>query len=448
MVGFSRFLTWLLELDRPTPVRTEEDVQAEVARNYRWNFTVNLLDGVTFWFGSAFLSGATIIPLFVSKITLNPLVIGLVATLTTASWYLPQLLTAGPIERLDRKKPVLINAGLLLERLPVALLPFAALMAADTPYLALLIFILVYAWFGLGAGVIAPAWQDLLASCFPVHKRGWMFGITAFIGNGAAAFGALVSTWALAEFAYPYNFALVFGVAAASILVSWCFLAFLREPAQKLTHSAEVTAMSWWTRATTIVRDDGNFRRFVITRALMVFSMMGAGFLTVAAIQRFDVPDSTVGWYTFILLVGQTAGNLTSGLVADRWGHKVPMLLGGIAQIAAFTIALWVWRPEAYYAVFVLVGFNMGVNLVSGILIALEFSAPERRPSYVGIANTTVGVAGSIAPLFGGWLAYYSYSLLFGACVVLGLAAVAALFVGVHDPRWLPVKSRALPESA
>jgi MFS family permease len=331
--------------------------------------------------------------------------------------------------------------------LPVAILPFAALMAVNTPYLALVVFIVVYAWFGLGAGMIAPAWQDLLASCFPVQRRGWMFGITAFIGTGAAAVGALVITWALAEFEYPYNFALIFGAAAVSILVSWCFLAFLREPVQKLHHSADVSAMTWWTRATTIVRDDSNFRRFVIARALMVFSMMGAGFLTVAAIQRFDVPDSTVGWYTFLMLIGQTIGSLTSGLIADRWGHKVPMVLGAVAQLVAFTMALLAWRPEVYYGVFVLVGYNMGVNLVSGILIALEFSAPERRPSYVGIANTTVGVAGSIAPLVGGWLAYYSYSLLFGMCVMLGVAAVAALFLGVHDPRWLPVKSRALPES-
>ena len=112
-------LRWLLELDRPTPPRTDAEIAAEVERNYRWNFAVNLLDGAFFWFGASFASSTTILPLFISKLTSDPLPIGLLAVIAQAAWFLPQLFTANLIERLARKKPVVVNLGLFLERLPL-----------------------------------------------------------------------------------------------------------------------------------------------------------------------------------------------------------------------------------------------------------------------------------------------------------------------------------------
>ena len=51
----------LLQVDKPAPERTEAELNVEVERNYRWNFSVNLLDGTTFWFGLSFFSSATVV---------------------------------------------------------------------------------------------------------------------------------------------------------------------------------------------------------------------------------------------------------------------------------------------------------------------------------------------------------------------------------------------------
>ena len=169
---------------------------------------MNLLDGGTFWFGIAFASSATIVPLFVSKITLNPMVIGLVAMIAQSSWFLPQLFAAGLTERVDRKKPIVVNAGFFLERVPVWLWPVAALMAVRWPYTSLILFLFTYAWHGFGAGILGPAWQDLIARCFPVNRRGTVFGLTSFIGTGVARG---VSQQPLAcVYDFPWNFFLSF----------------------------------------------------------------------------------------------------------------------------------------------------------------------------------------------------------------------------------------------
>lgn len=429
-----RLLSRLLLLDVPVPRRTESEVEAEAARNYRWNFGANLFDGMAFWFGLAFVSSSTILPLFVSKITLNPLVFGLLAMIAQSSWYIPQLLTAGQIERLDRKKPVVVNAGFFLERLPVLLWPVAAWMAAKYPIAALLTFILSYTWHGLGAGMIAPAWQDLLARCFPLKIRGKFFGFTAFAGTGLATLGAGISSWLLLEFAFPTNFVILFSIAATAIMLSWVGLALVREPVQAVPAERKAQGAGWSLMRET-VRHDHNFRKYLGARMLLVLGNMGFGFITVMTVARWDVPDAVVGIYTAILLTGQTAGNLLAGIIADRKGHKIPLLISGSAQVIGYLVAALTSLPVGMYPAYALIGLSGGINSVSGILIAMEFSTPERRPSYVGIANSAVGVASGLAPLIGGWIAGFSYTWLFLIGALLGSMALLWLQWGVADPR-------------
>ncbi len=340
MNAAQRIATRMLLLDRPVPERSDEDVRAEADRNYSWNFAMNVLDGAAFWFGIAFASSATIVPLFVSKITLNPVVFGFVAMIAQSSWYLPQLLVAGPTERVDRKKPIVVNLGFFLERLPVWFWPISALLSVTMPIVALILFLVTYLWHGLGAGVLGPAWQDLIARCFPVNRRGRMFGLTSFIGTGMGTAGALISSRLLSRFAYPWSFVVVFGIAALAITVSWFFLALVREPEQ----AAQVTEDNRrpiLERARSILRADTNFRHFLIYRVGMVTGAMATGFLTVVAIQRWSVADGVVGYYTAMLLLGQTCGSLLAGMLADRYGHKIPLMIGGAARLAA---SRWRWR--------------------------------------------------------------------------------------------------------
>ena len=164
---------------------------------------------------------------------------------------------------------------------------------------------------------------------------------------------------------------------------------------------------------------------------------MGLGFVTVAAIQRLDVSDGTVALYTVALLAGQTASNLLSGWLADRIGHKLLLEAAGLAAATAFVLA-WLSPPAIwYYVIFALLGASIGATIVSGTLISMEFSAPEQRPTYMGIANTTVGLSGAFAPLLGAGLARItSYDWMFFASAILSLVAVVALHWLVHDPRW------------
>jgi MFS family permease len=433
-------LRWLLRIDQPVPEKTDEEITAEMHRQYRWNFSVNMLDGASFWFGASFISAATIIPLFITKLTDSTFAIGLAAVIAEGGWYLPQLFTANLVERLPRKKPVVVNLGLFLERFPVFLLVAAALVAGQSPGLALVIFFIGYTSHGLGAGLVATSWQDLIARCFPVERRGRFLGITMFVGAGAGALAAGFSARLLDSYPFPTNFVIIFAVAAVAIMVSWFFLALTREPVRKVTAPRQSTR-EFWSSLRRILKNDHNFRHFLAARLLLAAANMGVGFVTVAAIQRWEVADSVVAGFTAAYLLGQTAGNLFFGLLADKFGHKLSLEISGLIVVAAFLLAVIAPAPEWYYAVFGLLGIKLGAVIVSGILVVLEFCPPEKRPTYIGLTSTATGVTSGLAPLVGAALAGINFNLLFIVSAAVSLVAFAVMRWWVQEPRVVAVKS-------
>jgi len=433
-------LRWLLRADEPAPLRTEAELTAVIEQNYRWNFTVNLLDGVNFWFGASFISSATVVPLFISQLTDSQLAIGVAAMIAQGSWFAPQLLTSNLVERLARKKPVIVNLGFFLERLPMWLTPLAALLAFRSATAAVLLFLFAYAWHGLGAGVVATAWQDLIARCFPVDRRGRYMGLTMFLGAGAGLLAASLSAWFLEVFPFPTNFVYSFSLAALFITLSWVFLALTREPVQPSPVPRQ-SNREYARALPDILQRDLNFRRFLSGRLLLALGGMGTGFVTVTAVQRFQVSNSTVGLYTLAILAGQTAGNLLFGLLADRRGHKLSLEFSALAGMAAFVIAWLAPEPSWYFAAFVLLGVSSGGVVVSGILVVMEFSLPEKRPTYVGLTNTAVGLVSLLAPLVGAGLAAINAGWLFALSAVFYAAAFASLHWWVREPRFVKAVS-------
>jgi MFS family permease len=424
----------LLGIDRPYPTFEGEALEREIRRNYRWNLTVSVGEEALFFLGMSFIAATTILPLFISKLTSSTLAVGLVALLAQGGWSLPQLFTAHATERVPRMLPIMVNIGLFAERLPLWALVIAAAVAARAPVAALILTLSGYAWFTLGGGAIAPAWQELVARCFPVDRRGFYMGFGSFVGTGFGAVGAAVSVALLATLPYPQSFVAVFGIGALSVLISLFFMMGVREPVPSQRPPQQSTR-EFWSGIRGILREPGNFRWYLGSRVTMVLGALGTGFVTLSAIRIWGVSDATVGAYTGLSLVGEAIGLLAAGVLADRRGHKLPLELAALAYAAAFGLAAWSPEPRVYFPVFVLIGLGLGGQITSGVMLTLEFAPPGRQPTYAGLVNTVIGIVSVTAPLIGAWLAARDFSLLFllGACLNL-LACLLFLF-RVRDPR-------------
>ena len=84
------------------------------------------LDMAIFAMGQGALGHLTLIPLFVSKVTDNPLAVGAVTAAIQIGW-LPQIFMAGTIERSARKWPW-VTWFSTVERLPALVLVFAGVL--------------------------------------------------------------------------------------------------------------------------------------------------------------------------------------------------------------------------------------------------------------------------------------------------------------------------------
>ncbi|OGO72305.1 MAG: hypothetical protein A2Z49_07105 [Chloroflexi bacterium RBG_19FT_COMBO_56_12] len=417
-------------------IASTSDVQQQIERNFRWNFTVNALDGASFSFGMSFMAYTVILPLYVSHFTDNPLLIGLIPVLGTAGYLLPQLFTSNVIERAPLKKFFPVNIGFFSERLPVLLLPVSAyFLATSLPALALAVFFVLYAWHTFGAGLIVVGWQDMVAKIFPVDKRGRFFGISQFLGNGSGILGALAVPFMLEKYAFPVGFALSFAIAAALIFISWIFLALTREPA---VHSSKppVSQLDYLRSLPAILRSDRNFSLYLLSTFVVTLSGMATGFLAVYSVKTWHLSDAQAGGYVIAMQVGLALANLFFGFLSDRLGHKWSLEICALLSIAYLVLAIAARSPLWFYPIFFLRGAVNAGGFLSGISIVYEFTGPENRPTYIGLANTLSGAAGAVAPLVGGWMVgAVSYRSMFILSALFGLVGWVLLRFAVREPR-------------
>ncbi len=236
------------------------------------------------------------------------------------------------------------------------------------------------------------------------------------------------------------NFALSFAMAAALVTVSWAFVALTREPVQP-GRAVRQNTLEHLSGLPELVRADPNFRRFLIARLLMALGGMGYGFVAVAAVQRWDIADSAAGLFTGAYLMGEALGNMAFGVLADRRGNKRSLEMGTLAAVLGYGLAVVAPAPGWYFVVFLLLGIVQAAVVGPGILVVMEFAVADRRPTYIGIANTGVGLVSIVAPLLGAGLASLGYGWLFASAVLINLAVLLLFHWWVREPRHIRATS-------
>lgn len=373
----------------------------------------------------------TLVPLFVSKVSSDPLAIGAVTAAFQLGW-MPQIFAAGYVERSARKLTwALIFSA--LERIPVLGLALLALAAPNlgvgTVLLAVYLCCLVHA---LGAGLATTPWLDIIARAVPARWRGRFFGGVMTAGQLTGAGTAALAAVLLDRLAYPIGFAACFGLGFLVLVVGFIPLFFVKEPPGPPPRPARPFRRQM-ADLPVVLAADPVFRRYLIGLCLVAVGITSmAGFLVVYGVQRFGASDEVAGWYTAALLVAQVVGTVAFGWLADRRGYTAVARLAavGTAATGGLTVltgwggqdALWLLGP------FALLGLAFSGAMLARFTGSMEFAPADRRPTYVALAGAGWGLAASIAPLVGGWLiAQIGYEWLFAGSAAIALAGTLVL---------------------
>ncbi len=410
----------------------------EVEKHYRWNFTANLMEWTLFWMGMGFVSVNTVLPAFIRHFTSSNFLIGFVPCLNTLGWLLPQILVANFVQKLKRKKSMVIFAG-FAEKIPWLFLFLAVMLfPPSSSFLFLISFFILYGMFSFSGGIGGSAWQDMVAKVTPLKKRGHLFGWRNFLGGGAGMLAAFLSIYLLKSFPFPRNFALCFLFAFGVISISYGFLLSVKEPVSPV-RGEESSFKEYLLSLPSLLRGDKNFFSFLISNILFSFAGMATAFFAVYAMNKLTLPDSQIGVFTLLLLLGQSISSILWGYLGNKKGYKLVMELGTIATILAILLAILSSSVYLFYVVFFIFGMAFSAYLISFLGIVLEFSTPEIRPTYIALANTIRAPFVSLSPLLGGFLAdKFSFPFVFVLTIFILMGGILYSVFLVQEPRHLP----------
>lgn len=405
--------------------------------------TVNILDGGFFGLAIGFASFVTVLPLFINTMTQSALLIGLIPALHSAGWQFPQLFMAKRVSRQTRYKPLILTFT-LQERIPFLGL---ACIAWFLPILgiqfALILSFVMITWQSLGGGITAVAWQSMIAKIIPPERRGAFLGMQSAAANLFASLSAIIAGIILEKLDNHLNFFVCFILCSLAMVVSWIFLSLTREREHPVENTLDQSG-SLWKNSKRILRQDRNFRWFLVGRTLTQFAMMSLGFFSVYLVNRFLVSKAEAGVMTGVLLGTQIAANPIMGWLSDRWGNSMVMKIGLVSAILSGLVAWLAPEHTWFYAVFFLIGIANVANWTIGIIMSLEFSHDVNRPTYIGLANTLVAPGNILAPFLGGWIAQNrGYPTTFLVSAFIGILTLLIFQLFVRDPRKEAVTNHA-----
>jgi MFS family permease len=319
----------------------------------------------------------------------------------------PQLFIAGFVRRLPRRKFVWVLGG-VLQALAVLGMGWVA-VGCEGAMAGWLILLLLIA-FSLSRGLCSVASKDVLGKTIPKTRRGRLTGLAAAV-SGLAAVMLGIYMGAFRQELDPSSFYAGLLMAAA---LFWFAAAFLYANIQEFAGETEGggNAFSEAFRRLSLLRTDRTFRRFVITRALLLCSALSAPYYVMLAQQRHGIDFSTLGWF---ILANACATSLSAafwGAMADVSSRRVLLISAAMAAllgVVVFVVASidtplshagWTY-PAAF---FVLGIAHSGVRLGRKTYI-VDMARGNRRTDYVAVSNTVIGIilliVGLSAPLAG-----------------------------------------------
>lgn len=316
---------------------------------------------------------------------------------------LPQLLIASQIRHLPRRKGIWI-VGSLLQAFALALMGLVAWATSGALAGALIIACLVA--FSLARGLCSVASKDVIGKTVPKRRRGRLNGLAGSLAGWLTlAFGIGCMIWPPDEGDTLFYSGLLVGGALLWVVAAWIYQGIEEyDGATEGGHNGINQALA----SLQLLRTDPPFRRFVITRALLLCTALSAPFYVLLAQDL----HSGVGMLGAFLIANGLAGSLSSmvwGRLADRSSRRamicaalIGSLLGPVvlaihyAGVLPASLQAWLF-PVAF---FVLGVAHAGVRIGRKTYV-LDMAGGNRRTDYVAVSNSVIGLVLLATGLFG-----------------------------------------------
>jgi MFS family permease len=393
------------------------------------NFFVYLASNTMTKLGDAFASPKTVLAWVMAAVGAPTAMVAMLVPIRESGSMLPQLILGAWVRQRPMRKPLWLLGSLLQAGAVMGCAAAAAWFTGSAAGALILVCVVI---FSLARSLNSLTSKDIVGKTIPKGRRGrldgWASSVSGLLTLGVGIWFALRER---GEDSPNFYAALLAGAAALWVIAALIFLG-LRE----LPGATDGGVNGWreaWSRLS-LVRTDTSFRRFVITRAMLLCSALTAPFYVVLAREHGSGGASLLGTF---LVAGGLASSLSApvwGSVADRSSRRVMIVAALItAGLGMGVFALMRWQPGLAGTYWLFPGFFFSLGVAHAGVRAgrktylVDLAGGVKRTDYVAVSNTLIGLVlllvGGITSLFS-WLA--PEEIILGLSLVgLGGAAMA-----------------------
>ncbi|WP_040556948.1 MFS transporter [Reinekea blandensis] len=410
-------------------VRVCKDISDNACQVVPGNFLKIFLAQFLTKIGDALTSSRIVLPWLMNGLGIPAFFSGLLVPIRESGSLIPQLFIGGWMRAYAIRKWFFV-AGCLLQATAVALMVIIALTLSGVVAGWALIGSLIL--FSLARGFCSVASKDVMGKTIPKTRRGRLNGTSASAAGiiTMVTGAAMIAGNRLTEIPI-----LVLLVVAAGI---WVLAAIVYAQVNEYRGATDGgrNGGRMALENLSLLRDDAQFRRFVLVRSLMMSSGLAAPFVVLQAQQS---EHSWLGLGLFILVSGLASviSGRFWGRFADTSSRRLMIITAVLTALAcALSAVLSVWQTDgqvwfALFIFFALTVIHQGVRLARKTYI-VDLVSGNRRTDYVSLSNTLIGLLLLLYGLLSALLAQASLLAVFGLFTLS--AAIAA---------WL---ARTLPE--
>lgn len=374
--------------------RVCKDIPEEACSNVPANFFRQVSAVVMTSLGDTLTNPKTTLAWLLGVVGAPTALVAWLVPLRDSGSMLPQMFIAAYVRRQPLRKPLWV-AGSLIQAL--ALMAMGAAAWLTEGLLAGLLILGCLALFSLARSLCSVAIKDVMGKTVPKTRRGRMHGLaTTISGALALAFGVYMMLSPPADSDVLFYALLLVGSA-----MLWVAAATLYHRVEETPGATEggANAIGEAISRIGLLRDDAPFRRFVITRALLLCSALSAPYYVVLG-QEVEASLSMLGAFLVANGLANSLSAMFWGRMADLSSRQVLIRAGFLASLLAPVVVglhWWDVLPQTLHtwlfpaAFFVLGIAHAGVR-VGRKTYVLDMAGGNKRTDYVAVSNSIIGL--------------------------------------------------------
>lgn len=431
MIDFKKYLSDVLAGDDNLD-RACKDIPPESCKETPRNFRANVCNGAASKLAEQIAGPNLILPWLFQLLGTPIWLFGFLMPIKQTFSLLPQMVVAGQIRQLAKRKWVWVGSGMIQALCLLLMIPVALWFPPATAGFFLLALLVI---FSTASGTASVAFQDVLGKTIDKGHRGKLLARRALVGGIlTAAAGLLLNRYRGTEQDMTPVLILLLVAAVLWVLAAFCF-ALIREFPGAVKGGRN--AISESRAGLQFFRQQRGFRQFLLARSLLLSVELVTPFFVLHAGHLLQLKVQSIGSLVVAVGISQMLSSPFWGQMADRTSKNVMSLSALIAFCSVLLAIVLTFLPvysiqyAGYMLVFVLIGLaEAGVRLGRKTYL-VDATPHEERATYTAFSNSMVGIIAIISGVTGliaQWL---------GASITL-LAIAGFMLVGFLACRQMP----------